>query len=214
MDSSHDTVTHYMTQDNARPTWQAASELRRLISFVACVLVVARFVWPDVPIDGITLILLAAAVAPWLAPLIRSIELPGGVKLELHDLEKAEDRVLTAGLLDKEPTASPTQYSFQVVAPRDPNLALAGLRIEIEKRLATLAARADLVPNNRPLSVRRLLDVLSKAGILTQEERSVLLDLVDMLNAAVHGASVDAEASDWAFRIGPRLLASLESKMQ
>jgi hypothetical protein len=36
--------------------------------------------------------------------------------------------------------------------------------------------------------------------------------MVGMLNSAVHGATVDISASDWAIEIGPRLLKSLDDK--
>lgn len=98
--------------------------------------------WPNINIDAITLSLLAVAAIPWLVPLFKSGELPGGLKLEFQDLQTAERRAVEAGLLDEGPAPSPSHgYSFQVVADEDANLALAGLRIEIEVRLARLAER-------------------------------------------------------------------------
>lgn len=57
------------------------------------------------------------------------------------------------------------EYSFQLIADDDPNLAQAGFRIEIEKRLQSLA-------ESRKISVKRqsiwgLMRTLSKEGILT-----------------------------------------------
>jgi hypothetical protein len=45
-------------------------------------------IWPDLKIDGITVVLLVVAVLPWLGDLFTSIELPGGTRLEYKQLEE------------------------------------------------------------------------------------------------------------------------------
>ena len=37
--------------------------------------------------------------------------------------------------------------------------------------------------------------------------------MVNMLNAAVHGATVDTQAAEWAINIGPKLLTSLDERI-
>ena len=104
---------------------------------------------------------------------------------------------------------SPTQeFTFQQVAQDDPNLALAGLRIEIEKRLIGIAKRNNLDVRN--CGIGQLLRLLSEHEVLDHRERSVLGDLTGLLNSAVHGASVDRQSASWAMDIGPRLLAALD----
>ena len=44
---------------------------------------------PSIIIDGTTALLLAVAAIPWLGSLFRSIELPGGVKVEYQELKEA-----------------------------------------------------------------------------------------------------------------------------
>jgi hypothetical protein len=109
------------------------------------------------------------------------------------------------------PSAEP-EYSFQLVYSRDPNLALAGLRIEIEKRLSALAEKADIPV--RPGGVGQLLRALDRKELLSHEERAALADMIGLLNAAVHGAVVDPRASEWALDVGPRILASLDTKLR
>ncbi|MCX4721941.1 hypothetical protein [Streptomyces virginiae] len=53
-----------------------------VISFAAVGIGVFHAFMPDVKIDGITLVLAAIAVVPWLGDLFESIELPGGTKLQ------------------------------------------------------------------------------------------------------------------------------------
>ena len=48
----------------------------------------AHIVWPELKIDAITIALLVIATLPWLAPLVKSIELPGGWKLEFAQISK------------------------------------------------------------------------------------------------------------------------------
>ena len=59
-----------------------------LISVGALVLVIVHLVWPDLRIDGVTLALLAVAALPWLAPIFKSIELPGGWKFEYQEVQR------------------------------------------------------------------------------------------------------------------------------
>ena len=145
-----------------------------------------------------------------MAPLFKSLELPGGWKFEFQDLTNIQERAGEAGLLS-EGDEMP-EYSYQLVADQDPNLALAGLRIEIENRLVKLAESADI--DVRRSSVGRLMTVLNKKNLISFEEKSILADLVGTLNAAVHGANVDDRSADWAMEIGPKLLKTLDDKIK
>jgi len=172
-----------------------------------------HLMWPDLKIDAITLVLLIAAMVPWLAPLFKSVELPGGWKVEFQDLERARADAEKAGLVTEpsEQDRGAGYYSFQLVAEEDPNLALAGLRIELEKRLRELAEA-------RGLEVRRggvgtLLRQLDRDDALNPRERGALADMVHLLNNAVHGAEVDQRSAQWAIEYGPRLLNALEERI-
>ena len=80
----------------------------------------------------ISLGLFAIAISPWLMNFFHKIELPGGVHIEMRDLKRAEQELDAAGLIT-DPVRP--QASYLEIGDRDPNLALAGLRIEIERRL-------------------------------------------------------------------------------
>ena len=187
-------------------------QLQLGITVAALLIAVAHLLWPNLTIDEITLILFVIAIVPWLAPLFKSLEFPGGMKIEFQDLQRARIRADDAGLLAARVEMEETpQYSFQMVADEDPNLALAGLRIEIERRLVQLA-------ESRGLEVRRagvggLLKILSEKDVLTSNERGVLADMVSLLNSAVHGAEVDDRGAEWAMEIGPRLLKALDERI-
>jgi len=186
--------------------------LRQLVSLGALVLALSHIIWPKLAIDAVALALIVIAILPWLAPLVKSLELPGGWKVEFQELQKVASRAETAGLLASEPSQDQVSFSFQSIASQDPNLALAGLRIEIEKRLSLLAEIHGLT-SRRPLGVGQALRALAQAEVLTSEERSILSDMVNMLNSAVHGAEVDSFAAAWAIDVGPRLLTSLDNRI-
>lgn len=183
-----------------------------VITCTSLLLVIAHLSFPNLRIDATTLVLFAAAAIPWLLPLFKSVELPGGLKLEFQELQAAEQRAEEAGLLDEPPDPAPIhEYSFQIVADEDPNLTLAGLRIEIERRLGYLAESAD--KGSAKMSINRLLRLLGDRQILTPQQRSVLSDMVGLLNSAAHGASADRQSAEWALKVGPRLLATLDKRI-
>lgn len=191
----------------------AIKKLRQIVTLGALLLALIHLIWPSLALDPITLALIIIAILPWLSPLIKSLELPGGWKIEFWELQRAASRAESAGLLASKPSKTEEAFSFESIAKRDPNLALAGLRIEIEKRLSLLA-RAYCISSDRPTGINQLLRALTQAEVLTDEERSILFDMTNLLNSAVHGATVDSRAADWAINIGPRLLTSFDDKIK
>lgn len=191
-------------------------EIRRtqiLITLVAIVVAIVHVVFPSVTIDAITIFLLVLALLPWLIPLVKSLEFPGGWKVEFQELEKAKSKAEKAGLLSsKSKKTKMLSYSFESILDKDPNLALAGLRIEIEKRLVQIAKLNNLDVSRA--SIGQLLRLLSQEQILTSEESSALADMSGLLNSAVHGANVDVRATNWAMEVGPKLLQSLDEKIE
>ena len=197
-----------------QPERLSLKRLRQAVSLGALLVALAHIIWPRLAIDAVALVLIVIAILPWLAPLVKSLELPGGWKVEFQELQKAASRAETAGLLAPETTEPEVLFSFQSIANRDPVLALAGLRIEIEKRLVLLTEAHNLNAGRRSLGVGQLLRLLAQAEVLTNEERSILADMVNLLNSAVHGAEVDPRAAAWAIDVGPRLLTSLDERVK
>jgi len=184
------------------------ARLRQIITLGALLIALVHLLRPTIAIDGITLMLLVIALIPWLAPIFKSLEFPGGWKVEFQDLQKAAVRAEQAGLLSPQPEPTAAQFTFQQLAETDPNLALAGLRIEIEKRLVTLGEKRGLVVRSRGIS--QLLRTLREHQVLSPEASATLADMAGLLNSAVHGAQVDPRATEWAMSVGPRLLKALD----
>jgi hypothetical protein len=85
--SLYDGLTAMPTTPPA-PTRDPHRPRRWLLTVVALGAAALHIVAPDVRIDAITLGLLVLAALPWLAPLIKSIEIPGVGKVELQEIER------------------------------------------------------------------------------------------------------------------------------
>jgi hypothetical protein len=184
--------------------------IKYTITLLALLIALAHLIWPAISIDAITVTLLVVAFLPWLSSVFKSIELPGVLKIQYQDFEKIEERARDTGLLIDETAKGKEDYSFQTVASTDPNLALAGLRIELEKRLLNLAESRDLKPYKRSLGA--LLSDLNRHQLINGAESGLLADLAGLLNSAVHGAVVDPSAAEWALDIGPKILKALDER--
>lgn len=196
------------------------------ISIISFSFIVVHVLWPKLTIDIALISLFIISILPWIIPFLKSLELPGGYKFEFNDeLKEVTQKAEEAGLLPKEvnllhkeanlfPTdESEMKYSFLQVVETDPNLALAGLRIEIEKRLKEIAKSRDLRLKEK-LSVVSVLEALYKEGILSREEKSVILELIYLLNQAVHGVEVDKNSARWAISTGLGILNALDDKLE
>jgi hypothetical protein len=191
-----------------------AKPIQFLISTVAVVLVIIHIAWPKLTVDLITVALLVIAIIPWLGTLFKVVELPGGVKVEYHELQKITASAKKAGLLKKKSTKrarSTKKPVYQEIALEDPNLALAGLRIEIEKRLIEIAKSREIKVDKAGIAT--LSRILKEQNILTPQEHSVILEIVVLLNFAVHGAKVDDDAAKWALDVGSQILHALDEKI-
>ena len=187
-------------------------KIQYAITILALLTATIHLIYPELAIDAVTLVLIIIAIIPWLSPLFKSLELPGGLKFEFHDLEKVGEEAKKAGLIKDTPIETKDlDYSFLIIADQDPNLALAGLRIEIEKRLRILAEKNNI--NAKRQGVGILMRLLSDRKLLSPQERAALSDIIGTLNKAVHGDEYDQRIGGWVIENGPKILESLDEKI-
>lgn len=79
----------------------AISRIRNTVTLIALALALIHILAPSLTIDHITLALLGFALLPWLAPLVKSFEAPGGWKIELREEVKREIELVGAGTLHR-----------------------------------------------------------------------------------------------------------------
>lgn len=167
-------------------------KIKLTITTVAVLMAVTHIIFPKINIDLITVVLIALAIVPWLEPLFKSVELPGGLKLEFHELEKIGTEAKKVGLIpnkQQEPQIKTKEekpkYDFVEIAEKNQELALVSLRIEIETRLRKIATKYSI--DTKKYSINRLIDALAQKNILTFQETAVLKDMISTLNHAAHG---------------------------
>jgi hypothetical protein len=182
--------------------------IRWSITIGAASLVAADLLWQDLGIDSVTLGLLLLAVLPWLGFLLQRVELPGGWKVDFREVRAAEREITREAAPPEKP---PPRPSYVEIADRDPNLALVGLRIEIERRLQSLAVQHGIDTGG---SVMNLFEELRDQGVLDASAVRGFRRLVTAGNEAAHGATVEPAAAAWALEVGPRILAVLDDKLE
>jgi len=165
------------------------------------VLAAAHLFCDAVTVDSITIILLVLACLPWLAPYLKSIELPGGFKVEIKDaLKKVEQ-------------ASADIPTIEDEAPYggvDTSLAFVALRVEIEKTIRKY--QPDLGHKNHSLSIR--LQMLANENIISRPLSVALLELVKLGNAAAHGQEVESEEAELILMRADPLVSKLEENLK
>ena len=182
--------------------------VKAIISMGAVTLIAVHLAWPQLTIDAITLGMLLVAILPWLSTIIESAKFPGGWEVKFRDLQAAGEKIAHA----KTGVPKPKSLDeFLQVATADPNLALVGLRIEIEKRLRRLATQTQ-ISDHLPLT--RMFSELHQRGLLRESVFSALQEIVGAGNKAAHGASVEPAVLDWALSTGPQILAVLDELLQ
>jgi len=94
-----------------------------LFTAVFLILAVEHALWGYLRMDAITIILIMISLVPWLRDIIKSIEFPGGMKVELRKLQEVTQEAERAGLIESGgllgktvTNAKPAKYSFQLVA--------------------------------------------------------------------------------------------------
>lgn len=188
------------------------------VSALAAVLILTHVLWPRAQVDAVVVCLVALGVLPWLDELIKSLELPGGFKIELKDVKAATDKLTQDAKESPAGGAVPTEKALGsadissiarlgTLVAEDPNLALVGVRIEIEKSLRAIAEKEKIPISER--SVTSLVRDLAQRGKLSPGVASGLRALINLGNRAAHGAGVSREAAEWALDSAPAVLVML-----
>jgi hypothetical protein len=193
-----------------------------LISVAVCALAAAHVFLPGFEVDVILLMLLVLAALPWYGKFIKAFEIPGVVKIDLAETKAATEKVASSNILAGSAELSLRAHKATVQGVRakpdslkylrqvfssDPNLALVGFRIEIEKRVRALAELAG-VDSGRGLQTT--IRTLASSEVIPSAAASGLIELVALGNRAAHGVEVTRRAAEWVLDAGPSILAELD----
>jgi hypothetical protein len=116
---------------------------------------------------------------------------------------EANARMLSLNLQPSPSGLEMTRYSE--LAQQDPNVALAGLRMEVEILARNLAKGFRLDAQSRD-SAGTLLRRLQEAGAITSDQFQLAQKIVRLCNAAVHGKRVSREEAEAVINVA-RVLA-------
>lgn len=203
-----------------------ADFIRGVVSAVAVALLLAHLFAPArVKVDVVALVLLAAAILPWLGDVFESIEFPGGGGVKFRETVKAAGEIVAASAPPlAEVGATPPSASARAPAPRhepprpadawrailpssaDPNLQLVALRIEIEKRLAALVERSGA----KARTLNDMLKAAQERSLVEPHVIDALRTLIAAGNMAAHGRPIDRDLGDWVRETGPDILRALD----
>ncbi|WP_414660461.1 hypothetical protein [Horticoccus sp. 23ND18S-11] len=139
--------------------------LKILITVVATAAIVFKAVYPAWDVDAVTLGLFVIAILPWLAPLIKSVELPGGLKVELQDIKEAVEKTKgTAESARQRAEFAVIQAEATSTRPIEPVPAAAPAPVRQEVAAALVAdynrVRAEL-PSGQPRT-QRMTEIVTK----------------------------------------------------
>jgi hypothetical protein len=113
----------------------------------------------------------------------------GRTTLAMHNVN---ERTLALGL---QPSPSALNFAtYRALAAHDPNVALAGLRIELEILLSNMARRYN--PELPAAALTDTLHGLRDSGVLSDEQARLIQHIVNLCTAAVHGAIVAHEQAE------------------
>lgn len=177
------------------------------------ILIVAHALFPDILIDSNTIILLLIILVLWLFPYIESINFPGGggIKFFQREINRLEEQKDVEDLL-KLPTAPEMPIAQEkvitgivsedplVFTAEDPNLVLAALRIDMEKKIRELASVSKIPDAGR--TVFSLINSLVNKRRIPHSEARFIEDILQVCNKAVHGIEVDAISASRILRMG------------
>ena len=103
----------------------------------------------------------------------------------------------------------PWEISPVEMLGKNNSLALAMVRIEIEKELRLVAHYHGIDVQHRPMGITQLANELVKKEVLPEELISPLKEVSNVCNRAIHGEEVQNETAESVVRVGEKILDRL-----
>jgi hypothetical protein len=187
-----------------------------LTSLVCGTLIILHGVYPQFMVDTTTDVLVLIMILPWLIPYVKTVKFPGGGEIDFKDEAQHIKSLVKKSKISKvvtlreehvaQPQLKPTYTDLVMV---DPNLALASLRIDIERKLRGIAIKKGLPVEKE--SIKDLLKVLSLKRILGHSESETLSLITNVCNRAVHTEKIDTATALRILDLGKSVLSYLDS---
>ena len=192
------------------------------ISLLCIFLIIIHAIFPHFAIDTTTVALIVILIFPWLLPYIKTLKLPGGIEITPREIARLEyiTRRSAIGTIQvamraptlRGPPLPPPQPTRSMLFKADPNLALASLRLDIERKLREIARSRELDVERLPL--RQVLNTIRLTEIIGPSEFESLSMIIKVCNKAVHAEEVDPKLALRVLGMGDLALQYLDSKIE
>jgi multisubunit Na+/H+ antiporter MnhG subunit len=172
-----------------------------IITVLGIALIIIHGFWNNIfMVDAYTIVILFIISIPFLSHFLKRAKVVGAEfefreeiestkKVVQQSVEKAKSKTMGKSKPVKFETFN--LQSTKKLLDSDPILALASLRIEIERKLG-LTVKFFKLPTKRE-TLSEFIEVLKIKEILNPEQVSALRKIVDMCNKAVHGYTISKE---------------------
>lgn len=202
-------------------------------TFIILAILMICFDWFRERIDATVITLFVIAFLPWLAKYVKSLE-AFGIKTELVSSDKKEEMeqnssklnvdekevIKTDIKIDKTKPIGSEENPFVVESinsiqeSKDIVEKLVLIRYGIEKELKLLCKNNNLQYSRQ--SIRNIVDILRKNNILKNNACNLILDLLPILNKAVHSdiSNINEDDLQWVIDKGVAILIYLEIIIQ
>lgn len=169
-------------------------------------MVIIHGIWPSAfTVDKLSMLLLMLLAIPLIAPFMKKAKW-FGAEFEFRDhiekakklVEKSEAHAKKAkeqhgsSLANKSRFETFSTSSAQRLVAEDPNLALAALRIDMERVLSRAAEVLVDATAKRPLTISKSIRLLLDHELISEEQSDAVRSITQICNKAVHGADVTA----------------------
>ena len=170
-------------------------------------------------IDQVLILIAGMTTVAALTAFLQSVDsstIPSFVHVSFNEVLVSQS--LSGGLnatntnpVDEEKGAEPWDLSLGQLVGSDNSLALAKLRMELERELRHIAYNNQTDLSSRPLGVTRIAQELVSRKILPAIWLGALKEITSVCNYAVHGTEVPDDIAASVVRVGGQLLEQLRS---
>ena len=171
---------------------------------------------PKLTVDYISVMLLILMGVPWALPLLQHLELPGGIKMDFKaQIDAIQKLAEEQGIIESEPIQADSigqgLLSYELLLKEDPNLALAAVRLDLERELRAAGSNEEHI---RYTGIGRILDLLRAKQQISHGEYTLIKDILPLLNQGVHGLPIDTMSAERVISIGKNLINNLKVTLE
>jgi uncharacterized protein YutE (UPF0331/DUF86 family) len=205
--------------------------LRTIVVIICLLMIVIRAIWSNLKFDNISLIIFTLGLIVLLLPQFRDfisrirkfrfgdfeVELGEKLKDLAAKTEKVEANVPDISMEQTTYKGISDEIENKIIqASNDPRAALMIVAIEIEKKVRSIADKAEIPEARRPYPINRIINSLAQKEIINSEVVLIFSDFWNIRNQVVHGYHLDLSPGKLyeLIEIGIRILKLLSIEKQ